>query len=470
MLNDIRYGLRQLWKHPAFTIVAVLTLALGIGANTAIFSVVNAVLLKPLPFPVPDELIAVGMTDTRQKGTQTDLNSLSYPDFFDFRDQNRTLSSSAVYRDRSFALTSEEGATSLLGVKVSAEFFEVLGTKPKMGRAFARDDEQGGGGPGGFKVIVSHDFWQKHFGGDANVLGRTVMLDRRQHTVIGVMPAGFQFPIQNDAIDFYVTIAEDAANPDGSKPQTQQRGSHSLQAIARLKSGVTIRQAQADLEAIAAALSRQYPESNTHFGVASKPLREEMVGDVRTALYILFGAVVCVLLIANANVANLLLARASARGKEIALRAAMGASRGRIIRQLLTESLLLSGLGGVFGLLIAQWGTEALIKAVPENIPRIGNIQLDASVLGFTLLISLATGVIFGLVPAWQASHVDLNSSLKSGTRTGGGGECAHHGGSRARARVIDLGRTSDPKLGASRERPARFSHGTSPHCPRLPA
>jgi predicted permease len=423
MLNDIRYGLRQLWKHPAFTIIAVLTLALGIGANTAIFSVVNAVLLKPLPFPAPDQLIAVGMTDTRQKGTQTDLNSLSYPDYFDFRDQNRTLASSAVYRDRSFALTSEEGATSLRGVKTSAEFFDVLGIKPKMGRAFARDDEQGGGGPGGFKVILSHDFWQKHFGGDANVLGRTVMLDRRQHTVIGVMPAGFQFPIQNDPIDFYVTIAEDAANPDGSKPQTQQRGSHSLQAIARLKPGVTIAQAQADLEAIAAALSNQYPDSNTHFGVASKPLREEMVGDVRTALYVLFGAVVCVLLIANANVANLLLARASARGKEIALRAAMGASRGRIIRQLLTESLLLSGLGGALGLLIAQWGTEALIKTVPQNIPRIGTIQLDASVLGFTLLISLATGVIFGLVPAWQASHVDLNSSLKSGTRTGGGRE-----------------------------------------------
>jgi putative ABC transport system permease protein len=422
MLNDIRYGLRQLWKHPAFTIIAVLTLALGIGANTAIFSVVNAVLLKPLPFPTPDQLIAVGMTDTRQKA-QTDLGSLSYPDYFDFRDQNRTLASSAVYRDRSFALTSEEGATSQRGLKTSAEFFDVLGIKPKMGRAFARDDEQGGGGPGGFKVVISHDFWQKHFGGDANVLGRTVMLDRRQHTVIGVMPAGFQFPIQNEAIDFYVTIAEDAANPDGSKPQTQQRGSHSLEAIARLKPGVTIAQAQADLEAIAAALTKQYPESNTHFGVASRPLREELVGDVRTALYILFGAVVCVLLIANANVANLLLARASARGKEIALRAAMGASRGRIIRQLLTESLLLSGLGGAFGLLLAQWGTEALIKTVPQNIPRIGTIQLDASVLGFTLLVSLATGVIFGLVPAWQASHVDLNSSLKSGTRTGGGGE-----------------------------------------------
>src|SRR5438477_6670316 len=197
----------------------------------------------------------------------------------------------------------------------------------------------------------------------------------------------------------------------------------SLAAVARLRAGATIAQAQADLAAIAAALEKRYPDSNTHIGVAFKPLRDEIVGDVRTALYILFGAVVCVLLIANANVANLLLARASARGKEIALRAAMGASRARIIRQLLTESLLLSGLGGVVGLLIAQWGTAALIKTVPENIPRISTIELDAAVLGFTLLVSLATGVLFGLVPAWQASHVDLSSSLKSGTRTGGGGE-----------------------------------------------
>ncbi|MEY2562838.1 MAG: hypothetical protein QOH88_1031 [Verrucomicrobiota bacterium] len=423
MINDIRYGIRQLWKHPAFTIIAVLTLALGIGANTAIFSVVNAVLLKPLPYPEPEQLVAFGMTDARLKGTQTDLGSLSYPDYFDFRDQNRTLASSAVYRDRGFALTSAEGATSIRGVKSTAEFFDVLGIKPKIGRTFVREDEKAGGGPGGFKVIISENFWNKNFGADANVLGRTVMLDRRQHTIIGVMPAGFQFPIQAEPIDLYVTIAEDASNPDGSKPQTEQRGNHSLQAVARLKPGVTVAQAQADLAAIAARLTAQYPDSNTNFGVAARPLREDMIGDVRTALYVLFGAVLCVLLIANANVANLLLARASARGKEIALRAAMGASRARIIRQLLTESLLLSGLGGLFGLLIAQWGTEALIKTVPQNIPRISTIQMDASVLGFTLLVSLATGVIFGLVPAWQASHVDLNTSLKSGTRTGGGGE-----------------------------------------------
>jgi putative ABC transport system permease protein len=420
MMNDLRYGLRQLWKHPAFTLVAVLTLALGIGANTAIFSVVNAVLLKPLPFPESEQLIAVGMTDTRQKGTQTDLGSLSYPDFFDFRDQNRTLASIAMYRDPLFALAAAEGAQSIHGATCSAEFFDVLGIKPIMGRAFSRADEQAGGGPGGPKVILSHDFWQKQFGGDQNVLGRTLELDRRQFTVIGVMPDRFQFPIQTDPIELYATFAQDA---EGTSPSTAQRGSHFIKAIARLKPGATTAQAQADLSAIAENLAKLYPTTNTHFGVAARPLREDLIGDVRVALYILFGAVVCVLLIANANVANLLLARASVRGKEMALRAALGASRLRIVRQLLTESLLLSGIGGLLGLLFAQWGTEALITAIPNNIPRIGEIQLDAAVLGFTLLVSLATGVIFGLVPAWQASHVDLNSSLKSGSRTGGGGE-----------------------------------------------
>ena len=425
MLNDIQYGLRQLIKNPAFTLIAALTLALGIGANTAIFSVVNALLLKPLPFPNPQELTAFGMTSKRVKD-QTDLGSLSYPDFFDFRAQNRTLSSMAVFRVRPSAVTNAEGAASVLGVKASAEFFDVLEVKPIMGHTFTQADEKAGGGPGGFKIIISNDFWKKQFGGEANVLGRTIELDRRKFTVIGVMPAGFQFPIQADPIDFYVTIAEDAANPDGNKPATEERGSHSLDAIARLKPGVTIEQAQADLGTIAANLEKQHPDTNSYFGVAFRPLREELIGDVRPALYVLFGAVVCVLLIANANVANLLLARASVRGKEIALRAAVGASRARIIRQLLTESLLLAGLGGLFGLLIAQWGTEALIRTVPQNIPRISNIQLDAAVLVFTLVVSLATGVIFGLVPAWHASNVDLNAALKTGTRTGTGGEHKH--------------------------------------------
>ncbi len=421
-MNDFRFALRQLRKSPGFTFVAVLTLALGIGANTAIFSVVNAVLLKPLPFPAPQQLVALGSTNFHDDARRDSLSSLSYPDYFDFRKENHTLANSAVYHEENVAFSDAEGAQSLLGVKATGEFFDVLGVQPFLGHGFVRADEQAGGGPGGYKVVLGYEFWQKRFGGDKHILGRTVQLDRRPYSVIGVMPTHFQFPIQTDAIDLYTTIAEDASNAEGFKPVTEERGSHSVVGIARLKSGVALAQAQADLSTIAARLEKQYPDTNTAFGVLLKPLREEMVGNVRTALYVLFGAVLCVLLIANANVANLLLARASVRGKEIALRAALGASRARIVRQLLTESVLLSALGGVFGLLLAEWGTAALIKAVPQNIPRIGDIQLDASVLAFTLVVSLATGVIFGLVPAWQASHVDLNSSLKSGMRTGGDG------------------------------------------------
>ncbi len=300
------------------------------------------------------------------------------------------------------------------------------GSNQSSGGTLPATDEQAGGGPGGLKVILGYDFWQKQFGGDKNVLGRTIELDRRQYNVIGVMPAGFQFPIQTDPIDLYVTIAEDAANPDGSKPQTEQRGSHSLRGD-RASEARRLRRAGAELISRPSprTWTKQLSRYRTRISASLvKPLREDLIGDVRTALYVLFGAVVCVLLIANANVANLLLARASVRGKEMALRAAMGASRARIVRQLLTESLLLSGFGGVFGLLFAQWGTDGADqgrsgKYSAHQRDSVGCAPSSAS----PLLVSLATGVIFGLVPAWQASHVDLNTSLKSGTRTGGGGE-----------------------------------------------
>jgi putative ABC transport system permease protein len=264
------------------------------------------------------------------------------------------------------------------------------------------------------------------FNGDKGAIGRTLRIQGHSYTVIGIMPPGFQFPFETPAMEMYVTIADDAANADGTKPSTEQRGNHMLLAFGRLKPGVSVAQADADLRTIASALEKQYPDTNTQFGAAVVPLREDLVGDVRTALYVLFGAVVCVLLIANANVANLMLARASVRGKEIALRAALGASRRRIIRQLLTESLLLAGIGGLFGLFLAKWGTDALIVTVPQNIPRISAIQLDGAVLAFTLLVSMATGVIFGLVPAWHASRVDLNQALKTGARTGTGAEHKH--------------------------------------------
>jgi predicted permease len=422
-MTDLRYALRQLLQHPAFSIIAILTLALGIGANTAIFSVVNAVLLKPLPFPAPNELVAVGGVDLSETASPPRLYSMSFPDFSDYREQNRSFASMAVYRDRVVGLVDENGARSVRAEKVSGEFFDVLGIKPILGRGFARADEQAGGGPGGLKVVLSYGFWKNQLNRAEDVIGRVLMLDGRPNTVIGVMPEGFTFPIQTDAIEIYTTIAEDASTSDGGKPKTEQRGDHWVQGIGRLKTGVALPQANAELRTLAGALEKKYPETNTKFSAGSQPLADEMVGDIRTALYVLFGAVVCLLLIANANVANLMLARASSRGKEIALRAALGASRGRIIRQLLTESVVLAGIGGVLGLLIAQWGTEALVAAVPQNIPRITELSLDGSVLGFTLLLSLATGIIFGLVPAWQSSHVDLNTALKSGTRGGSGAE-----------------------------------------------
>src|SRR5688572_9162579 len=425
MLNDIRYGIRQLLKNPGFTIVAVITLALGIGANTAIFTVVNAVLLKPLPFPRPHELVAFASTDARESG-KVALSNLSYPDFFDFRDQNRTFANMAIHRPKGFALVDDGGAQTVQGRKVSAEFFDVLGVKPSRGRGFERADEQAGGGPGGFKVVLSHQLWQRLFSGNPNVLGKTLQLDGRPYSIIGVMPDGFQYPFIALPVELWVSFAEDATPIEGGQPYTTQRGSHSLEGVGRLKPGVSIEQANADLKAVAASLAKQYPDTNTNMTAAAVALREELVGDVRTALYVLFGAVACVLLISNANVANLLLARASVRGKEIALRAALGASRARVIRQLLTETLLLALLGGLLGLLIAFWGTEALVAIVPQNIPRIGEIQLDGAVLGFTISMSLGTGILFGLVPAWQASHVDLNSALKTGTRGAGGGDRKH--------------------------------------------
>ncbi len=411
-IQDLRYGVRQLMKNPMFTFIAVLTLALGIGANTAIFSVVNAVLLRPLPYAEPERLVAVAESDTRKPEGR---GAISYPNYFDWRAQNRSFENIAVYNRTSMALTGIDTPIDLQSATVSWNLFAVLKANPQLGRWFTEEEEKPGGT---LAVIISHRLWQKQFGGDPNITSRTLKLNDRLFNIIGVMPAGFQFPIEAEFVDLWVTVAVDAIKTaDDETTMIEQRGAHFLSAVARLKPEVSIEQAQADMSAIAANLEKQYPEDNTYHGATVKPFHDALVTAYREALLIILGAVGCVLLIACANVANLLLARATVRHKEIAVRTALGASRWQVIRQLLTESAMLALAGGTFGLLFAWWGTEALVRAIPEDVPRLSEINIDWPVLGFTFLVSLATGIIFGLIPALQATKVELTEALKENAR-----------------------------------------------------
>ena len=418
LLQDIRFGLRMLLKSPSVSIVATIALALGIGANTAIFSVVNAVLLRPLPFPDPDSLVAVFETDTQRGYIR---GSHSYPNFFDLRTQNTVFEHVATYRSGDYIMTGRGEPARLQGAVVTADLFPLLGVQPMLGRVFLPDEDKPA--QTGRVVVLSHALFQKRFNGDASILNQAITLEGIKFTVIGVMPPSFEFPIQNEPVELWTTIAGDAS---GADPVTNQRGAHFLRVIGRLKPGVTEEKAQAELTAIAARLEQQYPDTNTHKSLRVDSALKALVGDIRPALLILLGAVACVLLIACANVANLLLARATSRHKEMAIRSALGASRTRVVRQLLTESVLLSLVGGGVGLLLAVWWSDLLVALGKEDIPRAVHVGMDWRVLGFTLGVSLLTGLIFGLAPAFHSSKTELVESLKEGARGTSAGSFAN--------------------------------------------
>ncbi len=399
-MNDLRFAFRQLRKVPGFTAVAILTLALGMGACTAIFSVVNTVLLHPLDYPEPGRLI--GIMESRVP--EFPEFSVSPPNFISWEKQAKSYSYLAAYGVAKINLTGEGEPQRLIGVKASADYFKVFGVKPMLGRTFLREEDA----PGKNHVVVlTHPFWERFFGGDAKAVGRSLRLDGESYTVIGVAPAGFK-----EAVDLWLPMA---FSPE--ERSNKYRDAHYLNVAGRLKPGVSAAQANAEMKLLAAQLARQYPATNKGWGAFALPMEEFAVRDVRVVLYTLLGAVGCVLLIACANIANLLLARATARQRELSIRAALGASRFRLVRQLLTESVLLALCGGAAGLLVARWGLDALLALAPTDLPRTSSIHLDPTVLIFSFILSLLTGVVFGVAPAWLAARTDVNESLKQGAR-----------------------------------------------------
>jgi len=381
--QELRHALRVLIKQPAFSAIIIITFALGIGANTSVFTVVNAVLLRPLPFKDSQNLVAFRLYDVRQgPGIPPDWHSVSYPDFRDWRAQNDKLERIAVYNNQSLTLTDGGQALHIVGEAVSADLFPLLDVHPMLGRNFFPSEDE----PGNRVAILSYALWQRQFGSDPSIVGKSITLDGRQYTVVGIMPAGFTFPLlrDNTAAELWTTVGKLCETQDGSPPMTEQRGNDFLSCVARLKPGASLQQAQAKMDVISASLRQQYPDSNSYIGVSLVPLFEVVVGETRPALLMLCAMAGCVLLIACVNVANLLLARSLSRQKEIGIRAALGASRFDIFRQLLTESGLLGLLGGLTGLLLAVWVIDSLHAFLPANIPRINEISPDWRVLAFT--------------------------------------------------------------------------------------
>jgi putative ABC transport system permease protein len=410
LIKDIRYGVRSLLKRPGFTVVAIVTLALGIGANTAIFSVVNAVVLRPLPYAEPERLMTLWET---MPGS--DQRSVAPGNFVDWRAQNKTFEDMAATFYANFNLTSDGEPDRIDGATITSNFMSVLGASAQLGRTFQADDDEH---QDRNVVLLSDGLWRRRFGADQNVVGRTITIDETPHTIVGVMGRGFQFPARSD---LWVLGRNRGAVPTSLISQVptndwvHERDAHFIRVIGRLRSGVSLSQAQSDIAGITSKLEHDFPQTNGGLGSNVVPLHTQVIGDVRGVLFILLGAVGFVLLIACTNVANLMLTRATQRDRELAIRTAVGASRLRLIRQLLTESLLLSIVGGLAGLVVSVWAVDLFIKLSPGDIPRLNEASVDLRLLGFTLLVSLLTGVGFGLLPAFQATRTNLNTALKEG-------------------------------------------------------
>jgi predicted permease len=411
LLQDLRYGLRMLAKSPSFTAIAILTLALGIGANTALFSVVNGVLLNALPFPAPDGLVALFTNKIHFERA-----SISYPNFLDWQRENHTFASMAAFRPDDFNLTGAGEAEHLHGEMVSADFFSTLGVKPAVGRSFTPEEDRRGGAP---VVVISAGLWKRKFGSAPDIVDGKMTLNGTEYTIVGVLPATFTLRMQNfpENNEVYVPVGQwtDVIFHDRS-------AGLGMKAIGRLKAGVTVEQARADMVSIANRLAEAYPVEDKDSGVTVMSLKESMVREIRPFLLVLMGAVGFVLLIACVNVANLSLARSMSRSREFAIRSALGAGTYRVFSQLLTESVLLAGAGGALGLLLATWGREGVLRLVSDSLPRVHEVRLDGRVLAYTIVISLVSGILFGLAPALKILRPDLQMTLKEGGRGMSGG------------------------------------------------